>query len=505
MHADTELLRRFADEGDAEAFAELVRRKIDLVYAAALRQAGGDAHLAQDVTQAVFLALASQARALQRHTVLTGWLYTTTRFAAAKAVRTQARWQRREQEASMISTHVNEPETAWIELRPVLDQAMHELAARDREAILLRYFEGRSLAEVGAAIGLAENSARMRVERALEKLRHLLAQRGITSTAAALGVALANQPVVSAPAGLAAHVAGASLAGAAITTGSGAAAVMGLLYFMQTSKLVLGVIGTIAALGLSAYLGFNFRGSSAPAPRATLAAANDTALASLREENRRLREELARPRQIEQASLPASANLGTAAATLEPMRLLAQLEKKNWVHPEMTFVSQTGTLTESFKVLFNLTPAEQQALQSTVDRARERLAELERLNATVTQRPDGKIEIKVKAFAAEGGQVYNDLMREFANTLGSERDEVYRSLGAEQVEMALSRFGAAERTVTVSRKTPEAANPNAGKLIVVRDETRTRSSSTTNSGDYHDLADVATRIGTLVRLLPPNF
>ncbi len=123
----------------------------------------------------------------------------------------------------------------------------------------------------------------------------------------------------------------------------------------------------------------------------------------------------------------------------------------------------------------------------------------------MTQRPDGKIEIKVKAFAAEGGVAYNELMQGFAATLGPERDEAYRSLGAEQVETALGRFGAAERTVTASRKVLIAGAKPTDKMIVVRDETRTATGSNANSSDYKDLNEVAARIGTLVRLLPPNF
>src|SRR5258708_5871589 len=104
MKDDVALLRRFAEEGSQEAFAELVRAKVNLVFAAALRQTGGDAHLAEDVTQAVFLALAARAAALARHTVLTGWLFTTTRHVAIDAVRRQHRWQRREEEAQRMKT-----------------------------------------------------------------------------------------------------------------------------------------------------------------------------------------------------------------------------------------------------------------------------------------------------------------------------------------------------------------------------------------------------------------
>src|SRR5215212_6732354 len=100
MNDNAELLRRFAEEGSQEAFAEYVRQEVDFVFAAALRQTGGDVQLAEDVTQGVFLALASHASTVTRHPMLRGWLYTTTRFLAVSAVRTQVRWQRRESEAN---------------------------------------------------------------------------------------------------------------------------------------------------------------------------------------------------------------------------------------------------------------------------------------------------------------------------------------------------------------------------------------------------------------------
>src|SRR5687768_11214791 len=143
MNQECELLREFATKGSEVAFTELVRRTIGFVYAAALRQTGGDVHLAKDVTQGVYLALACRANSLLRHTVLYGWLHTTTRFVATKAVRTQARWQRREREANLMITS-RDADPDWEELRPVIDEALHELDEKDRTALLLRFFDGRS-------------------------------------------------------------------------------------------------------------------------------------------------------------------------------------------------------------------------------------------------------------------------------------------------------------------------------------------------------------------------
>jgi RNA polymerase sigma factor (sigma-70 family) len=185
---DSELLRRYVSGQSEAAFAELVGRYLGLVYSAALRQVSGDVAAAQDIAQAVFVDLARKASSLTQHPSLAGWLYTSTRFLAANARREMTRRAAREQIAhAMNQLHPAESEPDWSTLQPVLDEAMHDLEAAEREAVLWRFFEQRSFADIGERLGLKENSARMRVERALDKLRAALKHRGITSTAIALG------------------------------------------------------------------------------------------------------------------------------------------------------------------------------------------------------------------------------------------------------------------------------------------------------------------------------
>ncbi|HEY1489563.1 MAG TPA: sigma-70 family RNA polymerase sigma factor, partial [Verrucomicrobiae bacterium] len=151
MTPDPELLRQFDLTHSEAAFAELVRRHVNLVYSAALRQVNGDAHLAQDVAQTVFADLARKAGSLARRESLTGWLYTSTHFAAAKMVRSENRRRDRE-EKFMREPNETAPDASRAEalaeaglekLGPTLDDAMHELKEGDREAVLLRYFENR--------------------------------------------------------------------------------------------------------------------------------------------------------------------------------------------------------------------------------------------------------------------------------------------------------------------------------------------------------------------------
>ena len=244
---DATLLRRWAGEKAEEAFAELVRRHIGLVHSAALRQVGSNTASAADVTQAVFTELARHADRLARHPALTGWLYTTTHHLAARHVRSEIRRQRREQEAhamqELFQEPAAEPPPDWAQLRPVLDAAMHDLGEADRLAVLLRHFERRPLAEIGARLGLSENAARMRVDRALEKLRAKLARRGVTSTAAALAVALSGQAVTAAPTALTSAVTAAALAAAVTTTST-----LGISTLMATTKIKLAAGALLVAL-----------------------------------------------------------------------------------------------------------------------------------------------------------------------------------------------------------------------------------------------------------------
>jgi RNA polymerase sigma factor (sigma-70 family) len=241
---NSELLRRYVADRSEPAFTSLVERHIDLVYSAALRQVGGDVPAAQDVTQAVFCDLARHARRLTRHPSLTGWLYTSTRFQAAKVRRTEQRRRAREQEAHamnhLLARENSDP--AWLEMRPVLDDAMHDLNAADRDAVLMRYFEEKPMAEIGARFGITENAARMRVDRAVEKLRAALAKRGVSSTAAVLVAGLTQYAVGAAPEGLATQASQAALA-----MGAGVGGLLGgVQAFLAAGKVPLGV-GSVAA------------------------------------------------------------------------------------------------------------------------------------------------------------------------------------------------------------------------------------------------------------------
>ena len=239
---DSELLIQYT-RGSDQAFAELVRRHLDLVFAAALRQVGGDRHRAEDVVQQVFIDLARKARTLTAHPTLVGWLHASTRYTALNFLRREQRRARREEQSDLRNITAEGTEARWEQIRPVIDEALHELDEDDRQSVLLRFFGQQPFGAIAAQLGISENAAQKRVDRALDRLNTALKRRGISSTAVALAVALAESGV-AAPATLAGTVTTAALAGAA---GGGA----GTLVVAGWLKIGAG----LAALGVIAWAG----------------------------------------------------------------------------------------------------------------------------------------------------------------------------------------------------------------------------------------------------------
>jgi RNA polymerase sigma factor (sigma-70 family) len=233
---DKILLREYAASNSEAAFETLVSRHIRLVYSAACRQMR-DPHLAEEVTQAVFILLAQKAGRISGEAILSGWLIKTTRFVALAQRRAAARRRQYEQEAHMQSEdHGNPPDPLWEEISPLLDEALVQLGNQDRQAVLLRFFEGRSLTDVGRSLGIAEDAARMRISRALEKLRRFFLKRGVATTVAIIAGAMSANSVQGVPVALAKTITVLAVAKGAAASGSTLTLLNGALKLMAWTK-----------------------------------------------------------------------------------------------------------------------------------------------------------------------------------------------------------------------------------------------------------------------------
>jgi RNA polymerase sigma factor (sigma-70 family) len=246
---DSELLRQYAENQSDEAFAALVARHVNLVYSVALRSAG-NTHAAEEIAQAVFIILSKKAGQLRHARALSSWLFQTTRLTANNFLRSEIRRQRREQEAQDMQTILNEAEPAlWPKIAPLVDGAVSDLREKDRRAILLRFYEGRNLREIGQVLGTSEDAAEKRVQRALDKLRKFFAKRGVGSTTAVIAGTISAHSVQVAPIGLAKTISAVALTkGAAVST-STLTLIKGALKIMAWTKMK-----TVAVTGVAVIL-----------------------------------------------------------------------------------------------------------------------------------------------------------------------------------------------------------------------------------------------------------
>jgi RNA polymerase sigma factor (sigma-70 family) len=261
---DIALLRQYTEQNSEEAFAALVTRHVNKVYSVALRHAR-NSHQADEITQAVFVTLAKKAPHLGKGVVLSGWLYQAARLTAVTFTRSEIRRAHREQEAHM-QTVLNETEPEiWPQIAPLLDTAIAGLNETDRHAVVLRFFDGYSMSEVGAALGASEDAAKKRVNRAVEKLRTFFTKRGVNLPAAILIAAISANSVQAAPVGLAKTISVVAMAQGAATGITVMAFVQGLLKPVLT--LSAGTFAALAPLLGSGYFHLKAEVENAKSPR----------------------------------------------------------------------------------------------------------------------------------------------------------------------------------------------------------------------------------------------
>jgi RNA polymerase sigma factor (sigma-70 family) len=329
---DGALLRRYVENHSDEAFAALVTRHINLVYSVALRQVGNP-HAAEEVTQAVFIILAKKAVHLQHYQALSSWLFQATRLTASNFIRSETRRHRREEEAYMQSVLDEAGTEVWPRIAPLLDAAVAALREKDRQAIVLRFYEGRNLREVGLALGTSEDAAEKRVNRTLEKLRKFFTKRGVSSTTAIIAGTISAHSVQAAPVGLTKTVTAVAIVKGLTATVSTLSLVKGTLNIMTYAKLKL-------AIGITA--GILLAGGAAT-----------VAISQTNGNDRLTTQEIFKQSQDAYASLSSYSDEGKTVATLNDMTLITtftiKLARPNfyrieWQQPVHSFYTNQGVV-----------------------------------------------------------------------------------------------------------------------------------------------------------------
>jgi RNA polymerase sigma factor (sigma-70 family) len=279
---DKTLLRQYAENDSDEAFAALVMRHVNLVYSVAMRHVG-NSHHAEEITQAVFIILAQKAAQLREGKALSSWLFQATRLTANNFVRSESRRHRREQEAHVQSV-LNEPESViWTRIAPSLDTAVGRLREKDRQAIVLRFYEGKNLREVGMVLGASEDAAEKRVNRALDKLRKFFARRGIDSTTATIAGAVSANSVQAAPVTVAQSVIAAATAKGVWATVSslGLAEATTKAAIWTKCKISIGIGAAVLLTGLTAVVALSGKNPNMETDSVAIAESDPTAAAIL--------------------------------------------------------------------------------------------------------------------------------------------------------------------------------------------------------------------------------
>ncbi|HWH69721.1 MAG TPA: sigma-70 family RNA polymerase sigma factor [Candidatus Sulfotelmatobacter sp.] len=441
MSADHELVSAYATEGSESAFRALVKRHVDLVYATAWRQVG-DAGMAEEITQNVFIALARKAPRLGRMETLAGWLHRTALLESKARIRAELRRRRREEVAAEMARIAREGSSLSAALVPMLDEALLQLRESDRSAVILRFWEERSLREVGTALGIDEDAARKRVARALERLSSYFRQRGFVALAGTGLPALLAEATSAAPAGLATTAANAGLA-----AGGAAAAGLNLLWYRFTALSKTQVAALCAVLAACPLL---WQGQVQARLQREQAAASARLTALQRDQGERARE-LERTRQTLLRAQADTQNTESRLATLQtrlapstavapyrwdddspvvrvPKQLLDQVRLA-------ALKDKHGRLSEPMKELLQLTEAETQQIQAAVNRF---LADYQ-----TTEVPFVKLvpptEDELQGYKPEETRVFaigackepmerlrQNLFSELEATLGSERFEIFK-------------------------------------------------------------------------------
>jgi RNA polymerase sigma factor (sigma-70 family) len=469
---DQQLIRDYTGSRSEPAFAELARRHVDFVYSAALRLVR-DTHLAEDVTQAVFVALAQNASELTDRPALSGWLHRTTQNLAANAVRSDVRRRAREQEAAVMHEILSaEPDAGWEQIAPQLDAALGELSEGDREALLLRYFERKSAGEMAQTLGISDEAAQKRVNRAVERLRELFAKRGVAVGASGLVAGISANAVQAAPAGLVAIVStSAALGGTTLVTTATATKVLAMTALQKT--LVTALITAAVGTGIYEARQASTLRSQVQTLQQQQAPLADQ-LTALQTENERLSNQVAQPKDSHTLSQAQSNEL----LKLRSKATLAQADSRELARLKATAAQQTGQIPDYF------TNAMARGLATANKwKQKDALARLARMKTMLNLSADQEQAISnvmtnqiqrqsQMTLDAMMGKLTPEQAKAQAGPLGDEQAEIKALLTPEQLA-AYPGYVQAEKTTAANNSAASEASQIAANFSLPKDQQET--------------------------------
>jgi|GEM_PF-2776270 len=454
-NSDEELLKDYAVTRSEKAFRVLVERHLKVAYRAAYRITQNHA-TAEEVALHAFTKLALHPHYLRKRESLRSWIYQTARNRGLDIVKSEVRRKRRDEQAARQNME-DDKRTDEFEgaIAPIVDAAIEELSKQDQDAVIARFFSETSYKDIGHDLGVSENAARMRVQRAVESMRRYLNRKGITTTATALSVSLTANAAISAPIGLATQISANALA----TTTAGTSSLSTLILTAMKTKSISAVAGlSLASCIVTGYLSYNAGEragvhSAAASPQSTTysstyASSEKTHPKPEYEIKNEPRPDHSQPNKSLENEIQDSRDLTSKRAYLREFLIHAQKSSRG----DIVIFDQNGDITNTFADVYDLTANQKASLSQEIRTAKELNYQLIKAHSKISKTTDNEFKIEIDSF--EGGEkLYDKLLGNFQETLGEDKFETFLALSDQELIRGFDSFGAQVKNLKITKKT----------------------------------------------------
>ncbi|MBK1875309.1 RNA polymerase sigma factor [Pelagicoccus mobilis] len=473
LTTDEELLDAFTEAQSDQAFEALVQRHLSIAFSTAYRVTQNSS-LAEEVAQNVFIKLAHDTKSLKRKNSLGAWIHKVAFRLAIDANRSEQSRKKREQSSAELSENeqASRYDENWRKVEPVLDSALADLPEKDRTAVVLRFLENASYAEIGRSVGLNENAARMRVDRALGKLKRILQHKGIPTTAAALSAGLASS--------YAAPATSSSFATIALQTPASALQSINSVLMMKTKTMITAACVSIAACTTSGYLGFQYGEESANSERSDSYRYHEqTHVDEVPAQMTPAEPATVSTKRIttENLSAPSPDPAAEQSANSEFLRtFIKQMRELEQGTFRLEVFDSNGNITDTFATLYDLNETQRNSLTQSISEARESYYNLVKQNAVLNKEDDNSFSVSVSPFSG-GADVYDALLERFQSNLGEAKFAEFLDVGDSELRSEFNEFGASQLEMDFKRTLDKDGKDRNGEPSKYRWDVKVRSKS----------------------------